>query len=64
MSTYLFKLAITVSGISKQNDEGNKFLQLAKKCPKVAPNVIFIFLKAKILIVNKMKLKKYFKKIW
>jgi hypothetical protein len=47
MSTYLFELAISVNGISKGNDEGNKLLQLAKKCPKVTPNVIFICLKAK-----------------
>jgi hypothetical protein len=41
MSTYLFKLG--VSGISKGNAEGNKLLQLPKKCPKVAPNVFFFF---------------------
>jgi hypothetical protein len=62
MSTYLFELG--VSGISKGNDEGNKLFQLAKKCPKVAPNVILFFLKAKILLVNKMRFKNYFKKIW
>jgi hypothetical protein len=47
MSTYFFELAISVNGISKGNDEGNNFLQLVKKCPKVAPNVIFIFFKTK-----------------
>lgn len=43
MSTYIFELAISVNGILKMNDEGNKLLQLAKKCPKIAPKAFFYF---------------------